>query len=1161
MTNEYNPLIEGMNTESFSRIFDILNVVTKLEKDVTEDERIRMREDLKYLRVNKRNKIDSKEKEKLELPKVFKVGKMTYAQLEFFAGIKGLDIDKIFMPATNTLHIQGKYVANFWKYDVSKLANLKLETMPVVYLDEVHQNNQVYKLADEEVPPASWTGETTDDDPLNLWKPFLVATAAPMRASLKEERVLAVVDENKEINWHKTLVEFLRATFNWKYTMEQKTHALQDLVQNFAPHLRDGLEDLEFEEIVNQLNGLTQVLTPAQMRYKKLVNYKRLAGQPIAQAMAKIQKLYSSCYHGSKEVSPDPSSDNYDLSLAEFMQKALLKLVPDAVKGYVQTCYDKARATNTQIYIEHIIQSVARHECAENLLPLEDMHLCDEDNKKKSTKSFTVSLNNILPEPEDESEDDSDDEFKARMNKSNKVLVQNIRHRQMQRKQQRLAANNSSRPASSSSHHSDNAGQLNPTVNSSIGSSYMPSPGQIAQSQAAAVQFVRQAQQSAAMQGTGSGYMPSAAKPVQQTIPVQPVQHAQVPAAMQIKNENTAAKGSIMNLLPSPGAVTPPGHSTPKMEFPEIHLADPDATPIEGAVDNQYIEDDFGSQHLNLNYDFKPLEPITATPSTPSTARSKKSSSLPSVHEIETRGAIKAIQDQLQAAPSDADKTVLASSDTSRSTSYEALQGSSVSNSFVQLSPEMMELMKTRSFETAREQAERFRQLIPPKDPPPQPEIDIRRIASSKEYLAKQAYNLEKNKNDSLPYKAYWEYFNTMLFKKATIPSHHNFIGTYKDTDMFLNTIDLVMSLIPTTATIRRVYFHTQFCRDLFGPDIAKKYDEFLKAEKYNSVRIDRSPSGERTDDNSDSKYNSRRRSDSRSDSRTDRRSKNDRSSHQNDRYRSERGRSDSRSKPDRDSRSNSRSDSRSNSRYRSYNRSSSAHHRSKSYDRSSRNDSRRNDRGNRSRYDKHQKSYDKPSNYRKGQNDRARKDHRSNYKNDRNYRSSGKQSDKKNSSYHKSRSASRTSNYRSQSRNRSTGRYNNRNRSRDYSRNRNRNESRDKSRDKSKDKSRDNSRDKSWSGERSSRSHSSLEVKFPQYKDQVCQKILCNTRCKPDQPRSERVCMKCDGKHFTHNCGYYIIYNEKNCSHCKNLKHTDEECQIKNLFPQPLAEDDYRPN
>ena len=235
MTNAYNPLIEGMT-------FDILK---KSNAGLTQEDKDSLDKQLKYLKINQKNKIDDKDKEKLQLPPIFKVGKLTYAQLEFYAGIKKLKLNQVFIPTTCGDQIHGKYVANFWKYAESELPEPDdLEKLPVVYLDEVEADNHMYRLDTEEIPPATWKGEVTNNDPAGTWKPFLVATAASMRASFKKEKVLAVLDENKEINWHKTLKEFLIAKFNWKYTIEHRSHALHDLVQNFAPHIRDGLEDL-----------------------------------------------------------------------------------------------------------------------------------------------------------------------------------------------------------------------------------------------------------------------------------------------------------------------------------------------------------------------------------------------------------------------------------------------------------------------------------------------------------------------------------------------------------------------------------------------------------------------------------------------------------------------------------------------------------------------------------------------------------------------------------------------------------------------------------------------------------------------------------------------------------------------------------------------------
>ena len=182
--------------------------------------------------------------------------------------------------------------------------------------------------------------------------------------------------------------------------------------------------------MLNQLNSLTVVLTPAKMKHRKLTNFKRLAGQPLASAMTKIQKLYTSCYYGTKEVSPDPSSPKYDLALAQFMQDALLILVTDELKSHLQTYYDKARATNTQIHIEPLIISVARHEYAHNLFPVKHIALCTDDKKKHLSKSLTVSLNSILPTQAGSDEDSDDEEFKAKKVRRNKMLVESIRNQQ-----------------------------------------------------------------------------------------------------------------------------------------------------------------------------------------------------------------------------------------------------------------------------------------------------------------------------------------------------------------------------------------------------------------------------------------------------------------------------------------------------------------------------------------------------------------------------------------------------------------------------------------------------------------------------------------------------------------------------------------------------------
>ena len=81
------------------------------------------------------------------------------------------------------------------------------------------------------------------------------------------------------------------------------------------------------------------------------------------------------------------------------------------------------------------------------------------------------------------------------------------------------------------------------------------------------------------------------------------------------------------------------------------------------------------------------------------------------------------------------------------------------------------------------------------------------------------------------------------------------------------------------------------------------------------------------------------------------------------------------------------------------------------------------------------------------------------------------------------------------------------------------------------------------------------LEVKFPYYLNQKCNPLLCAQNCK------DKICEKCNGKHHTHNCAYYITYAQKDCSHCQNLRHTLEECQMKKIFPKPYEKGDYTPN
>ena len=70
------------------------------------------------------------------------------------------------------------------------------------------------------------------------------------------------------------------------------------------------------------------------------------------------------------------------------------------------------------------------------------------------------------------------------------------------------------------------------------------------------------------------------------------------------------------------------------------------------------------------------------------------------------------------------------------------------------------------------------------------------------------------------------------------------------------------------SATMRRIYFHTNFCKELFGPEIAIKYDQRLISDNFMSVRVDRRKSREKSDDYP------RRSSSSKSDYKSDRKSR-----------------------------------------------------------------------------------------------------------------------------------------------------------------------------------------------------------------------------------------------------------------------------------------------
>ena len=148
---------------------------------------------------------------------------------------------------------------------------------------------------------------------------------------------------------------------------------------------------------------------------------------------------------------------------------------------------------------------------------------------------------------------------------------------------------------------------------------------------------------------------------------------------MQTKTENTVTPASIARKLPPPGDQTQLGYSTPKLDFPNLNVTDPNATPID-----QFFEEGYDSQHLNLN--FEPLQQMTAVTPTLNSARSIHSSSLPSVNKLGEVGDMKSLKQQTQALsfPPWNDNMVLAPSETpsgqSSATSYGSLQNQGANN-------------------------------------------------------------------------------------------------------------------------------------------------------------------------------------------------------------------------------------------------------------------------------------------------------------------------------------------------------------------------------------------------------------------------------------------------------------------------------------------------
>ena len=342
-----------------------------------------------------------------------------------YTSVLGIQLTDVFKPAiTGSEEIQGSYVANFWKYEKTarETAVRDKDKLPLVCTDTSTVGTVEYRLEDEEKPPVNWIGGPLSSDTSN-WNPFLVMTATPQRVSVKEEKNQCVYDENKEINWHETLVNFLEASFAWRYSIRHRKICLINLVAENAAHLRDGLEDMDFEDIVQSLNNLTKVLTPHQIRLNKLWNYKRLANQPIQTAMATVLRLYSALQLGPEtKVSLDPDDSTYNGGIANYMKRALYFMVDSDIQGYVSDLYDQAAAQNRKVYLNQIIKAVARYETTQNKIPQKDIPLY-ADKKKTSKNSIvgvnlnSVSVNNLKAVQADIEDSDSDEDLKTKKKK------------------------------------------------------------------------------------------------------------------------------------------------------------------------------------------------------------------------------------------------------------------------------------------------------------------------------------------------------------------------------------------------------------------------------------------------------------------------------------------------------------------------------------------------------------------------------------------------------------------------------------------------------------------------------------------------------------------------------------------------------------------------
>ena len=78
------------------------------------------------------------------------------------------------------------------------------------------------------------------------------------------------------------------------------------------------------------------------------------------------------------------------------------------------------------------------------------------------------------------------------------------------------------------------------------------------------------------------------------------IQLNQATPVLKTKAEINVTPAGMTNSLPPPGVKTPPGHSMPKLDLPDLNVTSPSATPVDTAQDIQFYDEGLGSQHLTL---------------------------------------------------------------------------------------------------------------------------------------------------------------------------------------------------------------------------------------------------------------------------------------------------------------------------------------------------------------------------------------------------------------------------------------------------------------------------------------------------------------------------------------------------------------------------------